>query len=122
MKVTLLRQKELEIKMNNLFFYNLMLHSFISECNLLVTFYDLMSNQDLVGISYFFTTPRHCRSEIILLKLLTDVNYFFVKDGIRVNSRKLPELDALLNDYESAGPNTKHDPKKKPGNDGGRNP
>jgi len=48
--------------------------------------------------------------------LLTDVNYFFVKDGIRVNWRKLPELDALLHDYEGAGPNTRHDPKKKPGN------
>ncbi|KAM3729721.1 hypothetical protein ACB098_12G033700 [Castanea mollissima] len=49
-------------------------------------------------------------------------NHSLHKDGIRVNLRKLPELDALLNDYEGAGPNTRHDPKKKPGNDGGRNP
>jgi hypothetical protein len=45
----------------------------------------------------------------------------FVKDGNRIKLRKLLEFDSLL-DYEDAGANSKHDPRKKPGNGGGRNP
>ncbi|PRQ60474.1 uncharacterized protein LOC133717976 [Rosa rugosa] len=41
--------------------------------------------------------------------------------GIKVNSRKLVMmLDATMHDYDDAGANPKHDPRRKPGN--GRNP
>ncbi|CAK9146543.1 unnamed protein product [Ilex paraguariensis] len=44
------------------------------------------------------------------------------KDGVQLNSRKLPVLEALLLDYDDAGANSKHDPRKgKPGV-GGKNP
>ncbi|GMY07558.1 protein PSY [Fagus crenata] len=46
-------------------------------------------------------------------------NHSLYKDGIRVYLRKLPEVASLL-DYDDAGANTKHDPRKKPGN--GKNP
>ncbi|XP_059434793.1 uncharacterized protein LOC132167785 [Corylus avellana] len=43
------------------------------------------------------------------------------KDGSRMKLRKLLELDSLL-DYDDAGANPRHDPRRKPGNGGGRNP
>ncbi|KAK9292599.1 hypothetical protein L1049_020573 [Liquidambar formosana] len=49
-------------------------------------------------------------------------NYLLHKDGIQMNFRKLLLLDAEL-DYDDAGPNPKHDPRKgKPGIGGAKNP
>lgn len=73
----------------------------------IVTFYDFMSNLRLFS-SYIYSS------------LLTKCD-LFVKDGNRMKLRKLLEFDSLL-DYEDAGANGKHDPRKKPGNGGGRNP
>lgn len=42
------------------------------------------------------------------------------KNGVRIYSRKLWRLDAEVHDYDDAGPNPKHDPRRKPGS--GRNP
>jgi hypothetical protein len=39
---------------------------------------------------------------------------FFVKGGSRMKLRKLLGYDSLL-DYDDAGANPKHDPKRKPG-------
>nr|GEW27282.1 hypothetical protein [Tanacetum cinerariifolium] len=41
------------------------------------------------------------------------------KDGFRIHARKLLMLDAVL-DYDDAGANSRHDPRK--GRGGGRNP
>ncbi|KAF5731277.1 hypothetical protein HS088_TW19G00884 [Tripterygium wilfordii] len=41
--------------------------------------------------------------------------------GFEINSRKLLMLDAML-DYDDAGPNPKHDPRRKPGTGGAGRP
>lgn len=41
--------------------------------------------------------------------------------GVEANSRKLLELNAVL-DYDYAGPNPKHEPRGKKGGGGTRNP
>ncbi|XP_062153838.1 uncharacterized protein LOC133862017 [Alnus glutinosa] len=51
----------------------------------------------------------------------TNPYHSLFKGGNRIKLRKLLEFDSLL-DYEDAGANSKHDPRKKPGNGGGRNP
>ncbi|GLT69501.1 hypothetical protein SLA2020_416490 [Shorea laevis] len=54
-------------------------------------------------------------------KDMTNPYHSLYKDGNRMKLRKLLEFDSLL-DYDDAGANSKHDPRKKPGNGGGRNP
>ncbi|CAO2838593.1 unnamed protein product [Amaranthus hypochondriacus] len=54
---------------------------------------------------------------------IEDVNYIYIfnKDGMpKIKSRKLLEGDLVQLDYDYAGPNPKHDPKR--GRGGGRNP
>ncbi|KAI3762371.1 hypothetical protein L1987_52800 [Smallanthus sonchifolius] len=43
------------------------------------------------------------------------------KDWFRIHARKLSMLDAVL-DYDDAGANPKHDPRRGKGGGGGRNP
>ncbi|XP_048325666.1 uncharacterized protein LOC125421289 isoform X2 [Ziziphus jujuba] len=47
-------------------------------------------------------------------------NYSLHKGGIQVNIRKLLVMPRTFLDYDDAGANPRHDPRRKPGN--GRNP
>nr|XP_011470208.1 PREDICTED: uncharacterized protein LOC101305012 [Fragaria vesca subsp. vesca] len=50
-----------------------------------------------------------------------DDNDQLLHKGVKVNSRKLFMMpDATMHDYDDAGANPKHDPRRRPGN--GRNP
>ncbi|GAB4826182.1 hypothetical protein Ancab_009047 [Ancistrocladus abbreviatus] len=46
---------------------------------------------------------------------------FLIKEAKQINSRKLLDADTLQLDYDYAGPNPKHDPRKGKGG-GNRNP
>lgn len=52
--------------------------------------------------------------------LANQMLFWYVKDGIRVNVRKLLMMPNTLLDYDDPGANPRHDPRKKPGT--GRNP
>ncbi|KAK1431606.1 hypothetical protein QVD17_08079 [Tagetes erecta] len=49
------------------------------------------------------------------------VNYSLDKDGSKLHPKKHSMLDATL-DYDDAGPNPKHDPRKGRGGGSGKNP
>ncbi|CAH1446644.1 uncharacterized protein LOC111920416 [Lactuca sativa] len=50
-----------------------------------------------------------------------DPVYSHHKNGFRIHARKLSLLDAVL-DYDDAGANPRHDPRRGRGGGGGRNP
>ncbi|XP_050386813.1 uncharacterized protein LOC126803103 [Argentina anserina] len=72
-----------------------------------VLFFSLVSGNDIVEGIKDVNNDHH-------------IGQLFHKDT-KVNSRKLAMmLDATMHDYDNAGANPKHDPRRRPGN--GRNP